>query len=1004
MPHAQIGSHMDKIPCKTIAIIVFMLISALSAQSAIAMGILIPGHTPEEREVTRLILKSYDEYYVYGYLTDPSAVVRATACTVLSQIGTSYSLSALLALATDEEEDYRVREEASFALWNIRCRETYHESDKKNLLLSLIDIYISEYITKNVTFESDNPFVTTQGNTGWQVGVDPDHPGQYNVYWQQSTSDKYSASVLDDVVLESNMIEFTFKLNHDNGIRYDGVQFYFGMDESYQNGYVFLLENNAGINHRMAFFKVIDGEIDRTDESLGVTVIEGLDVSVPHRISINTYYSSMEAWLVDYAIRLEGLTELEGYTQGGIALGTSNLSAPAWFDEVYLSGSNIKRDYTDQSKTPRVIRWAMELLVGSEEALPLLQNFVSDTEITPFSGYLKEIAEISRIKTNFIISYSTPEEAIESGLVHDELYIRQLALNLLVKQNSPDLADRLNGLLQTAQEAHDNEFTSYIAGAIEDLEKEPFIIFEHPKHGATVKGAYTEIIGYMGGDIFYDEFELSLGKNTYEKTYLDKDGVTQSETIDIYRIPNAEPVLSPIGDQQVMVGQTLNVNIFATDADDTNPLYFIYGEEADDYELPEGAVFDYETQTFSWTPQAADIGTHDVTFEVKDGWGLTDRVTITINVTGQYQLTGRDILSGSGSITIDPDQDYYDDGTIITLTAVPGAGHEFHSWASDPHDLVYQSPTTELEIHQDTYISVFFKPITTDVYLNLPEGANGCYFNNSYYTSSETITGVAAGQYSLSIDYDSNSWLFSNWSVTSGDGSINDTSNYLTTIYITGTSPVTIEASLLLQQWQITGRDILSGSGSITIDPDQEYYTDGTIITLTAVPDAGHEFYSWSSDPYNLLQQTETTTLEIHQDTYVSVFFNPIPQAQTIPTTQVNQAPLPATTEASPTVIRQTASFDAEKAPVINQQPDCSIKIEPHRRNKYRFRFTPETRLSQRKIKSYLWDFGDGKTSKWRKVWHRYKKPGTYTVSFTVVDKNGEELKAKTETIVIPEH
>jgi len=722
------------------------------------------------------------------------------------------------------------------------------------------------------------------------------------------------------------------------------------------------------------------------------------------------------------------------------------------------------RDYSDVTKTPQVINWAMLNLgnMGSLEAVDSLQAFLFDSEITPFSEGLKRTAKESLAKIEHINNpYVT--DKVEGGLVHPELCVRIWALGMLVEENSYNLEyliERLVSLFTEAEEKNDNKFASHISQAMEDVIKEynsppPIEIIspqDDPDCISPIKTPYVEVFGRIHGEPFCETEPLTFlgtpdnpGRNTYTKTITDIDGSYVSETITIYHA-NASPEIRTVGGREIFPGQNLdftvnedmyiNISVFATDSDDSDLLYFAY------YDLLEGA--DFTADTFTWTPGSADVGVHEVTFEVDDTNGLTDRVTVTINVTGQYQLTGRDILSGSGSITIDPDQEYYDDGTIITLTAIPDAGHKFYSWSSYPYDLVYQSPTTELEIHQDTYISVFFKPVTTDVYLNLPEGANGCYFDNSYYTSNETITGVAMGQYSLSIDYDSSYWLFSNW-FTSGDCSIDDTSNYSTTIYITGTSPVTIEAYLssnayfdsVLQQWQITGRYASTGLGSITIDPDQDYYADGTTVTLTANPDEGYQFYSWSSYPYEILDwsQENSISFEIHQDTFVSVDFNPLPQTQAIllpevnqepvslkaePLPEIDEQPVPSIIEVSPEtsqqpsssvaeaptkVIQHPASFATKPLPDISQQqPDCSIKIEPHSRNKYRFRFTSETKLSQRKIKSYYWDFGDGKTSKWREVWHRYKKPGTYTVSFTVVDKNGEELKAKTETIVIPEH
>lgn len=48
--------------------------------------------------------------------------------------------------------------------------------------------------------------------------------------------------------------------------------------------------------------------------------------------------------------------------------------------------------------------------------------------------------------------------------------------------------------------------------------------------------------------------------------------------------------------------------------------------------LPAGATFDKNIRTFRWTPTAAQVGRHSVTFSVPDG-KATDLETVAITVT-----------------------------------------------------------------------------------------------------------------------------------------------------------------------------------------------------------------------------------------------------------------------------------------------------------------------------------------------------------------------------------
>jgi hypothetical protein len=76
-------------------------------------------------------------------------------------------------------------------------------------------------------------------------------------------------------------------------------------------------------------------------------------------------------------------------------------------------------------------------------------------------------------------------------------------------------------------------------------------------------------------------------------------------------------------------GQSIEFTISATDPED-DPLTFTA------YNLPEGASFNAETRTFSWTPRYDQAGVYVVRFEVSDGI-LSDYEDVTITVTQLYE-------------------------------------------------------------------------------------------------------------------------------------------------------------------------------------------------------------------------------------------------------------------------------------------------------------------------------------------------------------------------------
>lgn len=89
---------------------------------------------------------------------------------------------------------------------------------------------------------------------------------------------------------------------------------------------------------------------------------------------------------------------------------------------------------------------------------------------------------------------------------------------------------------------------------------------------------------------------------------------------------NYAPVFNQIGNQTVDLGGTLNFTVTAGDPDGDILSFSAIN-------LPPGAVFDPETQSFTWTPTPfVNLpGTYDVTFIVSDGV-LSDNEKITITV------------------------------------------------------------------------------------------------------------------------------------------------------------------------------------------------------------------------------------------------------------------------------------------------------------------------------------------------------------------------------------
>ena len=131
------------------------------------------------------------------------------------------------------------------------------------------------------------------------------------------------------------------------------------------------------------------------------------------------------------------------------------------------------------------------------------------------------------------------------------------------------------------------------------------------------------IIG-IGADIVFKPTDIDAGM--YEDITViveDEGGLTAEESFDLEVINlNNPPELDPIGDRDILTGDSLNFSVSATDPDGDELTY-----SAED--LPDAATF--EDNIFSWTPADAQVGTHTVIFSVSDG-ELIDSKEITITV------------------------------------------------------------------------------------------------------------------------------------------------------------------------------------------------------------------------------------------------------------------------------------------------------------------------------------------------------------------------------------
>jgi hypothetical protein len=203
---------------------------------------------------------------------------------------------------------------------------------------------------------------------------------------------------------------------------------------------------------------------------------------------------------------------------------------------------------------------------------------------------------------------------------------------------------------------------------------------------------------------------------------------------------------------------------------------------------------------------------------------------------------------GAGAVVADPDEPYAI-GQVITLTAVADPGWNFNGWSGDLSGA--NSPVTlTMESHKTmtaTFVAETYSLATNTV-------GNGVVVGDPdkseyFYNDMVILTATA--------DPD---WKFVVWT---GDlvGGNNPAS-----LTITGNAVVT---ATFAQDVNSLTTNIV-GKGAVTREPDQAAYTDGQIVTLTAVAQAGWSFDGWSGD---LSGMTNPATLTMDSDKTVTATF-----------------------------------------------------------------------------------------------------------------------------------
>ncbi|HAE88098.1 TPA: hypothetical protein DCG86_08760, partial [Candidatus Marinimicrobia bacterium] len=213
-------------------------------------------------------------------------------------------------------------------------------------------------------------------------------------------------------------------------------------------------------------------------------------------------------------------------------------------------------------------------------------------------------------------------------------------------------------------------------------------------------------------------------------------------------------------------------------------------------------------------------------------------------------LEGKVILTayviGKGSVTMDPPGGLYDEGTTVTITAVPDDMYQFDHWS--PNVLVFppNNPTAVLTLNESMEVTAYFVPsiqqytVTYDaVGLGHVEEELISDFDVDGYWEGDTLI--------LTAVPDTSTWTFVRW--TDAEGNEVSTDNPMT-YPVEADAHFTAVFNSTLPQVALNV-DVV-GLGDVNVSPKPvpgfDTYDQGQVVTLEATANLGWEFTGWSGD------------------------------------------------------------------------------------------------------------------------------------------------------------
>lgn len=292
-----------------------------------------------------------------------------------------------------------------------------------------------------------------------------------------------------------------------------------------------------------------------------------------------------------------------------------------------------------------------------------------------------------------------------------------------------------------------------------------------------------------------------------------------------------------------------------------------YGEYK---EYPDGRP--WKTSPAQWRARVrGKVGTHNIEFILYDNVHINPNgdyskscyFYLTVLPVPTFTLTTY-VLPDDVAGIVTPRSGTYDNGTVVSITATPGAGYSFDHWSGDASGT---APSVSITMNSNKTVTANFtqNPVNYNLTISVSPFETGT-ISLSPLPQNPIIPPPYGGAYpqgtTVAVTANPNSgYTFDHWS---GDASGNNP-----TIVLTMNANKNITANFAqIPPISYTLTTHVDGSGAVSLVPPGGTYPSGITVAVTANPSVGWSFERWSGDVPVIIMNIypAPTTIQIVMD------------------------------------------------------------------------------------------------------------------------------------------